>query len=83
VAVFIVIINFVGNIRLQCLVLSLRLATVPSSHGGFLQEVQQKGPTSLGALVGIFLLSLSLVEQVHVDGKHINKCILDPNRLVI
>jgi hypothetical protein len=41
-AVFDVVINFVGSIRLQCFVVSLRLATMPSSHGGFLQEVQQK-----------------------------------------
>jgi hypothetical protein len=37
-----VIINFVGDVRLQHLVLTLRLAIVPLSHGGFLREVQQK-----------------------------------------
>jgi hypothetical protein len=41
-AVFDVVINFVGSIRLQCFVVSLRLAIVPSSHGGFLEEVQQR-----------------------------------------
>jgi hypothetical protein len=41
-AIFDVVINFVGSIRLQCSVVSLRLATVPSNHGGFLQEVQQR-----------------------------------------
>jgi hypothetical protein len=35
-----VIINFVGCTRLQRLVLTLRLATVPSSHGGLFLEVQ-------------------------------------------
>jgi hypothetical protein len=37
-----VIINFVGDVRLQRLALTLGLAIVPSSHGGFLREVQQK-----------------------------------------
>jgi hypothetical protein len=44
---------------------------------------KKKGSFSLGALVGIFLLTLSLVGRVHANGKHISKYILDPNRLVI
>jgi hypothetical protein len=35
--------------------LSLRLATVPSSHGGFLDMYNTTGPMSLEALVGILL----------------------------
>jgi hypothetical protein len=49
----------------------------------FLERYNKRGLTSLGALVGVFLLSLSLVEQIHVDGKHISKCTLDPKCLVI
>jgi hypothetical protein len=37
--VFNVIINLAGNVRLQRLVLTVRLAIVPSSHGGFFREV--------------------------------------------
>jgi hypothetical protein len=37
-----IIINFIGNIWLQHLVLRVRLAIVPSSHGDFLWEIQQK-----------------------------------------
>jgi hypothetical protein len=47
------------------------------------KRYNRKGPTSLESLVGIFLLSLSLVGWVYADGRHINKCTLDPNHLII
>jgi hypothetical protein len=47
------------------------------------KRYNRKGPTLLESLVGIFLLSLSLVGWVYADGRYINKCTLDPNHLII
>jgi hypothetical protein len=37
----------------------------------FIERYNKRGPTLLGALVSILLSSISLVGQVHVDGKQI------------
>ena len=69
---------------MRLLVLSLKLATVPSSHGGFLQKIQQEtGPLSLGVLVGILLILVSLVGRVYADGKQFSDCTPYSNCLII
>jgi hypothetical protein len=49
----------------------------------FFERYNKRRPTSLGTLVGILLLSISLVEQVYADGKQISEYTVDPNRLII
>jgi hypothetical protein len=49
----------------------------------FFDEYNTIGPTSLEALVGILLSSISLVGRVHIDGKQISECTIDVNCLVI
>jgi hypothetical protein len=66
-----VIINFVCSIQMRRLVLSLRLVTVPPSHGGFFQEVQQNRTFIVWSSRSHSADIIALVGWVHVDGKQL------------
>jgi hypothetical protein len=63
--------------------MTLRLITVPSSHGGFLPEVQQKTTYVAWSSSWHSAVIIIISRAIHVDGKHISKCTLDPNCLKI
>jgi hypothetical protein len=49
----------------------------------FFKRDNRTRPSSLGVLVGILLILVSLVGRIHADGKQFSDCTPYPNRLVI